>query len=232
MSKKVFVVDANSSVLEAAKLMTKYKTSCLITMNKTKPAGIITENDITKFASSNKNSEQEKISSILSSPIVIAEGDNSFFEVLSLMKKKKLKRIPIVKKNMIVGIITETEIIKGIVYINQILNKTLREGYITPDQHKKGEEEILRHVLEEGLRREPPWVKKEIDLLRRIYEEQEEVIKKISKSTRKYSLTEWRMNIWTECKYKKEKMKNNEIIYMCDKLNGFCVYKNCPLNKG
>jgi predicted transcriptional regulator len=231
MSKDVFVVDINSSVFNAAKLMTKYKTSCLIAMKKTDPEGMITENDITRFVTKNKDPKKSNVKSIMSSPIITANVDNSFFEVIKLMKDKSIKKIPVIKKNEIIGIITEKDMSNGIIYINKVLNKTLREGYITIEEHKK-EEEILLKKLEEGfIKKEPPWVKKELSLLKKIYKEQSEVIEKISKASRKYTLTEWRKSIWLGCKYKKEKMENDEIVYKCLKLKDFCVYQNCPLNK-
>ncbi|MFH0874549.1 MAG: CBS domain-containing protein [archaeon] len=230
MSKDVFVVDNKATILTAAKLMVKYKTSSLIAMENTKPKGIITEYDVIQLVVKGEDHNKIPVSKVMSTPIVTVDYEDSFFEVIKLMRNKNFKRIPVLKNNVIVGLINEAEVTKGIIYINKLLNEELRGGMITKDAHRNAEEDMLKNVLVESLKKEPPWVKKQLELLQKISSEQEEVIKKIVSSAKKYTLGDWRINIWSNCEFKFEKMKNNEIIYMCKKLNNFCVYKNCPLN--
>ncbi|MBD3203097.1 CBS domain-containing protein [Candidatus Woesearchaeota archaeon] len=231
MSKDTFVVDIKASIRDAAQLMVKYNTNCLIVMKKTKPIGIITDENITKIVAEDKNIKKTKIKSVMSKPLFTATSDNSFFEIIKLMKKKNIRKLPVLREDSLIGIITEKEVTKGVLYVNKVLNKTFRNGFISPDEYKKQEENLIKSILEKGLKKEPPWVKKEIDLLRKIYEEQEQVYKKLVSTSRKYTLTDWRKNIWVDCKFKHEKMENDEIVFMCKKLKDYCVYKDCPLNK-
>jgi len=230
MSKDVFVVDVNASVYDAVKIMVKYRTDALVAMEKTIPKGVVTETDITYFIVNCADPKSQKVESIMSAPIFTVDVEDSFFDIIKTMHKKNLKRVPVVSNNVIVGMINENDITKGILQITKVLNEELRQGIITSDEHEKVETDVFKHLMKETLRQEPPWVKRQIELLQQIHAEQQQVIESISKSTKKYNLSDWRVNIWTNCTHKKEKMKNNEIIYMCDKSGKFCVYKDCPLN--
>ncbi|MBU0757735.1 MAG: CBS domain-containing protein [Nanoarchaeota archaeon] len=233
MSKDVFVIDSDATIFDAAKLMVKYNTGLLIVMEKRKPAGIIAEHDLVIIMTKSKDTKEIKVKECMSKPIITVDYDDSFFKVLKLANKKKLKNLPVLKNNTIVGKITQQEISLGTVRVIKFLNGTLRKGFISSDEHRMVETEVLKNVLSDSLQKEPPWVKRELELLEQIYNEQQKVMTKIAdKATKKYSLTEWKMNIWNGCQYKMQKTENNEIVNICRKLNKYCSYAPCPLNKG
>jgi hypothetical protein len=57
----------------------------------------------------------------------------------------------------------------------------------------------------------------------------EELLKK--KSLRKFNdVIEWRQNVWENCRYKKEKITQKEIIFVCRKTKKLCHFVDCPEN--
>ncbi|MBX4212167.1 CBS domain-containing protein [Candidatus Pacearchaeota archaeon] len=104
--RKAFVVDKSTSLSEAAKVMSSKAIGSLIVMAKGKIEGIITERDLLK----NFNKEGE-ISSIMSKEVITTSPKSSLESALELMRKNKIKRLPVVSKNELVGIITLTDLL-------------------------------------------------------------------------------------------------------------------------
>ena len=44
------------------------------------------------------------------------------------------------------------------------------------------------------------------------------------------SIDDWRMYIWENCPFKKERQQKGEIDFFCKKQNGPCRFEGCPLN--
>ena len=111
MYKKINVADVNSSVLKLAKIMAKSRRGYVIITKKNKPIGIVTDSDIIeRVVSKNKQPSKVKAKDIMSSPIITASPDETIVEVSRKMRKNLIKRLPVVKKGKIVGIITQIEI--------------------------------------------------------------------------------------------------------------------------
>lgn len=112
---KVFVVDGNVSLKDAAKSMSDKNIGSLIVMNKDKMAGIITEGDIIK----NVRNLGKKVSSVMSSKIVTIEKSSDIDIAARLMAKSKVKRLPVVNEGELVGIITATDLIANYEELNE-----------------------------------------------------------------------------------------------------------------
>lgn len=104
---KAFVIDAGISVKEAAKIMSNKNIGSLIIMNGEKITGIVTERDITK----NVSSLGKDVSSIMSKGVVTISKNDNLDDASELMAEKKIKRLPVVDKGKLVGIVTVTDVI-------------------------------------------------------------------------------------------------------------------------
>jgi len=104
--KRPFVIEKDISLKEAAKMMKDNRIGCLILVSDDEISGIITEGDLTR-----NFGRQEKISKIMSENIVTVEADEEMDKAVGIMKKNKIKRLPILNKGKLVGIITSTDII-------------------------------------------------------------------------------------------------------------------------
>jgi CBS domain-containing protein len=111
MSRKVNTIEENKSVYQAARIMAKERKGCVVVVKKGKPVGIITDSDILeKVISKGKDPKKIKVKDIMSSPIITISPNENVAEAARLMRKNLIKRIPVVEKGKLVGIISDSDI--------------------------------------------------------------------------------------------------------------------------
>ena len=109
MTKDVVTISPNSSIMEAAKLMTSKSVSSLVVMDKNKPIAIISENDIIKGILSKKT----KVKDVMSRQFMIISPLAKFSEISKSLREKKIKRFPVMENERLIGLITETDIVQA-----------------------------------------------------------------------------------------------------------------------
>ena len=107
LMKKAIVVEENISLRNAAKIMSEKAIGSLIVIKNERIAGIITERDILK----NIDKLGSKLSQIMSKNVITISPKQSVDEAASTMAENKIKRLPVVEHNEILGIITATDIL-------------------------------------------------------------------------------------------------------------------------
>ena len=102
------------SIFTISNLMKEGKVGSIIIMDQNnKPVGIITERDIVRRGvSDSKDPKTTKATEIMSNPLITVEKDTYLYEAAKKMVKNKIRRLPVVKNNTLVGIVTVTDIIK------------------------------------------------------------------------------------------------------------------------
>ena len=126
MSKKVRVVRPNSSVKEVVVNMNKFNVGSIVVVQGDKPVGIISERDILKrvvelcLVPETLTAEQ-----IMTSPVVIINETATMDEAAKLMAKKKVRKIPVMNKQKLVGIVTFTDIVTKV-----LLTFSMLEGLL------------------------------------------------------------------------------------------------------
>ena len=112
MTKDVVTIDPQKSVFEAAELMAQKDTGDLVVCDGEKPVGIITERDFVRRVVAKKMPLECKVSEIMSTPLWVVYADNSLNEAARKMVARKIRRLPVLEKNALVGIITATDFAK------------------------------------------------------------------------------------------------------------------------
>lgn len=113
MSKKPIVVKAGTTIKEAAKVMKKNSVGSLIVMQKERPIGIITERDILlKVIAGDKTPAKTKIREIMTSPVVTIGPNTDVAEAAKKMAKLNIRRLPVVQKDELQGVVTENDILR------------------------------------------------------------------------------------------------------------------------
>jgi len=108
------MVDIGKSVKIAAGVMKKNRRYSVIATKKGNPVGILTDSDIIKkIVATNKTPSSVKISEVMSSPIVTISPGGDVLEAAEKMKKHKIKRLPVLKKGKIVGIIELSDVARA-----------------------------------------------------------------------------------------------------------------------
>ncbi len=113
MSSPVTTIGENENVLKAAKLMAKNEIGCVIvTDKKQKPVGIITERDlITRVLTENVIPSTIKAGKVMSKPLITIDSDETLQEAARKMSKLNLRRLGVVYKGDLMGLITGKDIL-------------------------------------------------------------------------------------------------------------------------
>ena len=137
MVDEVITVDADATVRQAVDLMNKHEIGCLIVVRSGKAVGIITERDmLNRVLARSRNPEKTKVSEIMTSPLIVAEPDMELEEAARLMFKMKVKKLPVVSKGDLVGLLTLTDIARFQPQIIKLLKKTYVKSQ-TPKRMQK-----------------------------------------------------------------------------------------------
>lgn len=104
---KAVVIDSDMTLKQAARIMSLNKIGCLTFLKDGKIKGIITERDILK----NISRLHEKVSSVMTKKVIVVDINENLEKVISVMARHKIKKILIVEKGILVGIVTSTDII-------------------------------------------------------------------------------------------------------------------------
>ena len=115
MSKEVATICPDEIVISAAKIMSDNKISCLVVMDQGNIAGIITETDVLRrVGNKGKDIYRTKLSQIMSSPVESVSSDLSVLEASKIMGVKHIKRLPIIDEGKLVGIVTQTDLVRAL----------------------------------------------------------------------------------------------------------------------
>lgn len=113
MSSPVITVNEDSTVEEVAKLMAKHNIGCVIvTQDKEKPIGIITEHDlVTRVMSKDLRPSEVKSKEVMSSPLITIESEKTIMEAARIMSKRDIRRLGVMYKGRLEGIIAGKDIL-------------------------------------------------------------------------------------------------------------------------
>ncbi len=111
MVKEVITIDEKSTVKEAADIMNRFEIGCLIVTKKGKALGILTERDLLKrIVSQTRSPRTTKVQAVMSKPLIVVEPDMELEEAAKLMFKLKIKKLPVVEKGQLMGLVTLTDL--------------------------------------------------------------------------------------------------------------------------
>jgi CBS domain-containing protein len=127
MSKDVRVVRLDSSVKEVVATMNKFNIGSIIVVQGDRPVGVITERDILRrVVEPCLAPEILTARQVMTSPVVSISETASLDEAAGLMAKKKVKKLPVMNEEKLVGIVTFTDIVTKVPAMLSILEELLR----------------------------------------------------------------------------------------------------------
>ncbi|HXG13730.1 MAG TPA: CBS domain-containing protein [Candidatus Nitrosotenuis sp.] len=112
MKKSVISIDSSMTVQDAAKMMDDASIGAIVVIENGIAIGIITERDITRRIVAKGKPLTTNVKDAMSSPLIVINPDDSVWEAAQLMKTRKIHRLPAVKDNRLVGIITTSDIVR------------------------------------------------------------------------------------------------------------------------
>ena len=113
---QIFSVSADTSVLEALKLMTEKNISALLTTVDEKLLGIFTERDYArKIILQGKSSKDTAISEVMTANLITISPKDGIDLCMKIMSEKHIRHLPVLHEDKILGMVSIGDVVKFII---------------------------------------------------------------------------------------------------------------------
>lgn len=114
MVRNVITLQRDFSAYVAVKIMNENRIGCLVVVNKGQVVGILTERDVLeRVLEKCKNPKETRVSEIMTEEVMVGKPDMELVEAARLLFEKKVKKLPIVEGDRLVGLVTLTDIARA-----------------------------------------------------------------------------------------------------------------------
>jgi CBS domain-containing protein len=111
MTRNVVTIDANASVVDACMKYRDEKIGCIVVLKNKECLGIVTERDIIeRTICMKRDPANTPVADIMSPHLITINVLDSVDKAIDLMKNYKIKKLPVIQHDSIVGILTVTDI--------------------------------------------------------------------------------------------------------------------------
>lgn len=126
MRKYVITVDPSLSIDFIAKIMTNNRVGSVVILDKQKPVGIVTSEDIVSVISKGLSPKKTTAKDFVKRGFITASPDDDLMHVARMMVQKGIKRIPIITAGKLEGILTDKEILVTTPEMIDVLSEKLK----------------------------------------------------------------------------------------------------------
>ena len=114
MVKNVISLEEYASAYQAVKLMNENKIGCLVVLRNGEAVGILTERDLLeRVLEKCKDPKGTYVFEVMTSHIISGNPEMEIPEAARVMFENKVKKLPLVEGNKLVGIVTLTDIARA-----------------------------------------------------------------------------------------------------------------------
>ena len=109
-------VHPDDTVFDALKVLADHEVGALIVMDQGRLVGILSERDYTrKVALQGRNSKETKVSEIMTRNVITVSQHSSTRDCMALMSQKKIRHLPVVDGDTVLGMISIRDIMNDII---------------------------------------------------------------------------------------------------------------------
>ena len=149
MTRKVISIDPDSTVLQAARLMLQHRISGLPVLdNSARLVGVLSEGDFLRrretkterhrsrwleflmgpgpMATEYAHSHGNKVSEVMTTDIRTVDENAPLEEIVELMEKHRIKRVPVMSGSILVGIVTRSNLMHAMVSMARVAPDVIR----------------------------------------------------------------------------------------------------------
>jgi signal-transduction protein with cAMP-binding, CBS, and nucleotidyltransferase domain len=134
MTTEVVVVGVDEKARKAAVLMDKHGIGCVVVADSQgRPVGIITERDlVSRVMAKGLDADEVTCREIMSTPLITIEPQAPLTMAMSMMAKNKIRRLVVLDRGKLVGVITERDVLRVAPALIEILTskREIEEGYV------------------------------------------------------------------------------------------------------
>ncbi len=114
MTDGVIAVEKDKSVKEAAQLLKEENIRGLVVVDGGEAVGIVVCRDIAyELVAESRHPQEVKVRDIMSTDLIVAEEGELLNDVAMAMLRNDISRVPVVREDMLVGIVTQSDILRA-----------------------------------------------------------------------------------------------------------------------
>jgi CBS domain-containing protein len=117
MSGSPFVLPPSRRTIDALELMVRKDIGSVPIVEKGKLVGIITERDIVRKITKSFDYLNRPLRETANKPVVTVTPSTPIWEAFEIMLKNNIRRLPVLSKGKLVGIVTEKDLFKWVVEV-------------------------------------------------------------------------------------------------------------------
>jgi CBS domain-containing protein len=126
----LYSISPDATVYDALKLMAEKNVGALVVFDGDRMVGMISERDYArKIVLKNKFSRETKVKEIMTAEVITVTPALNLEQCMELITEKRMRHLPVVENDRVVGIISIGDIVKGIIEHKEFIIGQL-ESYI------------------------------------------------------------------------------------------------------
>jgi CBS domain-containing protein len=134
MSNNVFTVQSEKPASEAISILATNDVGSVVVLDSNKLAGIITKGDILReILLKGLRAQDVPVKKVMTKNVVTIDSNATVEDASKLMIEKKISKLPVMKGDALVGIITSTDIIRTEPMAIGYLQELVRARYVPHD---------------------------------------------------------------------------------------------------
>ena len=129
MKRACITLDENSSVKNLVETLNKNKIGCVVVtaLQSNYPVGVVSERDLVRNFKVILNNNTIKVKDIMTKNIIFCNKNTSSKELMQIMSENKIRLIPIIEKNKLLGVVSIGDVVNRIIENYAYETKHLRE---------------------------------------------------------------------------------------------------------
>jgi len=125
-SQAVFAVEPDTSMLEAVRVMADHNVGALLVMRGERLVGIVSERDcVRRLAASDRSPREISCDQLMTREVTTVGPDDSDEDCMALMTHGRLRHLPVMVGDQVIGVISIGDLVKDIISEQQFVIEQL-----------------------------------------------------------------------------------------------------------
>ena len=143
MNKNIIVAEQNMNLIGISKIMSDNNIGCVVIIDDLetrKPLGIITERDVIRTIGMLQPHQMVvPVREHMSHPLITLSSKATVSDAMKLMYERKIRRVIILEKDKLAGILTDKDIFRALVENKDLLSTVIASNLPIPEKQMKDE---------------------------------------------------------------------------------------------
>jgi CBS domain-containing protein len=139
MTEGVIAIEKDENIVKASKLLQDEEIRGLVVIDDEDAVGVIVCRDIVyQVVSEGEDPTETTVADVMSTDLIVAEEDEYLDDVAMAMSQNDVSRVPVVRGDMLVGIVTQSDILRAWPGMAEIMSEDIEmEAEATPRQRSQ-----------------------------------------------------------------------------------------------